>query len=183
MGTGQPPAAIRFFCRVTPRPRRRPGTPILVALRGVIAEDRVPPAVFWDRLANQYARALSESELGLCCMSTARSNVDLVDEDSHWHALTHRFMAPVADRYVNVVCCDNGELQTYFTVGAAANVAITGTYPRPPNEVELKALRHYDAVWCPRPEWVDTLRALDVRCDHIPAEPRILHNLLKELLA
>ena len=169
---------------MTPRyqPRKRPGTPTLVAVKGVPIRHELPPLFWWDKIANEYARAIHATTLGICCMTTTRAAVDHTDELSHWQSLVRQFMAPVADRYVNVVCCDNGEVHQFFTVGAAANVAITGTYPRPPNEAELRALRHYDAIWAISPKDAEELVALGLPAVHVPADATVLERMLKELL-
>lgn len=157
--------------------------PTLVAVRGVPVRHDLPPLFWWDKVANEYARAIAATGLGICCMTTTRQAVDHTDELSHWRSLIDRFMWPVADRYVNVVCCDNGEVHQFFTVGAAANIAITGTYPRAPNELEIKALRHYSAIWGITQKDADELVALGLPAVYVPADATVLERMLKEFLS
>ena len=153
-----------------------------MAIKGVPIKHDLPPLFWWDKIANEYALAIAATTLGICCMTTTRAAVDHTDTASHWQPIAARFMWPVADRYVNVVCCDNGEVHAFFTVGAVANVAITGTYPRPPTETEIKALRHYSAIWGITQKDADDLVALGLPAVHVPADATVLEQRLKELL-
>lgn len=143
MSTGPvPPVHVRFFVRALPR-----------SVQG--------PARYWSDQGYAYLRALAQAQVPLCAATTYRGGTDLGDAKSYWYELARCFSQPVATRYVNVVCGDNGDVHHLYTVGVP-NIAITGVNPRHPTTDELVSLSHYDEVFCPTEDDAAALRRLGI---------------------
>lgn len=156
-------ASIRFFCRALP-----PGY--------------TGPVAYWRDRALEYLPALRDTGYGVRALTMVSGGIDLGDLKSPWYQFREFFSGPVAERYVNVVCGDNGEVQKYFTVGVP-NVAITGMHPTRTNASEVQTLRLYDEVFCPSNEDAAALRGLGVeRATFMPPDAEQLRAALRRFL-
>lgn len=149
--------------------------PTIQAIEGV----RTVSDIFHD-----YLKALGQTDLFVRALTTTNlANVN--STKSRWHGMTafQTYFDGNAQPYINVVASMGADLATYWTVGAAKNIAITIVNENRPKPQDLAAMEPFDAILVPEAAWVGELQSLNsqIKVRHLPPDPELLKTFFEEL--
>lgn len=153
----------------------------LATIRYFLRVQRANPKLrTWSDVGYEYLHAFLQAGLPVRAVSVTGTMFEY-DTENRWLAVVDAFGRPLVDYgFVNVVCGFGDDFRSWTTF-AKHNVAITGCFPRLPNDPEVLLLRKYDHIYGISENDTAELQARGLNAVWLPLDVNTIKEVFKVL--